>query len=222
MRLARAGQRLHPEHDRVVMRREPAVREQQPLLPLASAQRVHHLGHGVRHVIADRPAAEGQPAKHRRRLLDRPADHPPRHLGHAGKARVQLHQIEIVRRHRVELERALEAHLHARRLVVAVAGHEVVRLMRRRAAPDIDDAALRHPAPPRFGQARDDEPRPLVDTRIGHHQLGIGKGDRPVVGGRLDHLVRRPGRMDPRRRGLGRHLGKARPDLARLALPLSQ
>ena len=94
--------------------------------------------------------------------------------------------------------------------------------MRAGTAPDIDDPLLRHPAPPRFGQAGDDEARALVDARIGHHQLGVGESDRAIVRSRLDDLLRGFRCMNPCRRRLRRHFGEARPDLAGFALPFVQ
>ena len=59
-----AGRDRHAaEHDAVVIRGIAAIGEKQPV-PAALAQRFDHAGDGMAHIIADRPAAEGQAAEY--------------------------------------------------------------------------------------------------------------------------------------------------------------
>src|SRR3546814_9717654 len=111
------------------------------------------------HVIGDRAAAKGEAAEHRRGPVPRPAEDAPRHLGHAGKAAIEFDGVEIFDRHAIQFERAGDRGLHADAAVVAVAVEDAWRLLRRRAHADIDQPVFGDPAPPRLGEARDDEAR---------------------------------------------------------------
>src|SRR3546814_20652039 len=50
-----------------------------------------------------------------------------------------------------------------------------------RAHADTDQPVLGDPAPPRLGEASDEETRALVHRRIGDHQLRIRESDRTVA-----------------------------------------
>src|SRR2546425_13094297 len=63
--------------------------------PAALTQGSHHGEGRMRHVGVERRAEEGEPAGHRRLYVGPKAKRPPRHLGHAGKAAIQLDGVEF-------------------------------------------------------------------------------------------------------------------------------
>ena len=78
-----------------------------------------------------------------------------------------------------------------------VADQIVARLFRRCAAPDVDQAILGDAGGARFREAGHQDRAAHVDGRIGHHQLGVGPGDQPVVRRRRRDLVRREAPLQP-------------------------
>src|SRR5215203_7393267 len=68
--------------------------EQAELAALAKAS--HHRDGGMRHVGVERRAEEGEPAGYRRLHVGAEPERAPRHLGHAGKAAIQLDSVEFL------------------------------------------------------------------------------------------------------------------------------
>ena len=98
---------------------------------------------------------------------------------------------------------------------VELVAHQIVaRLFRRRAADRIDQAILGHAGRARLRQRRQQHRAAHVDGRIGHHQLGVGPGDQPVVRRRRRDLVGREVLLQPRIRILRRDLRIGRPQRA--------
>jgi hypothetical protein len=151
----------------------------------------------VRHIGVERRAEEGEAAGHGRLHVGAEAQRPPRHFRHAGKAAVELDGVECAPVAAAEFHRRLEHGVLGVALEEPVADQIVARLFREGAAPDVDQAVFGDASGARFRQARDQDRAAHIDGRIGHHQLGIGPGDQPVVRRRRRDLFRREAPLQP-------------------------
>ena len=211
---------LARQQDRVVVRRVAAIGEQQPLAGFR-AQVLGHAGNRMAHVIADGAAAEGQAAEHGDRLVERPAEHPPCELRHAGKAAVEFDSVISVQFDKVQFQRAAKRDFEAGRGMVVRASQDIGAFMRCRSVPDID-GAIRNPAALREGERGHDEASALVHAGIRHLHLGVGVGDPAVVRCRRDNSFGLDRLLQPGVSVAGRDLAHAGPQRAALGLSFGE
>ena len=151
----------------------------------------------MRHVGVERRAKERQAAGHGRLHVGTKAERSPRHFRHAGKATIEFDRVERVAVAAGEVHHRLEhgvLRVTFEKLVADRDSRAALPPMRR---PRCEQAMLGNAGGARLGQAGHQDRAAHVDGRIGHHQLGIGPGDQPVVRRWRCDLFRREAPLQP-------------------------
>ena len=206
-RIGNAGKRTIGQYQCVVIGAKPSIAIEQPGMG-APTQVTHHRAGGMHHVIRERSSTKGQPAMYGQRAIRRYIEQAPRHFRHTREAGIKIHRIEFRTVQTVAYQHLIQRGPHGGGGAKVLAGKQIIRLARPGPRADIDQTFLRNAKFPRFGKARHQHRRALVDRRIGHHQLGIRKGDGAVVDRCGDDFVRRPRLFQPRPLRDGGHVGQ--------------
>ena len=152
----------------------------------------------MRHVGVERRAEECEAAGHRWLHVGAEPERPPRHLRHAGKAAVELDCVERPAIAADEIQHRVEHGVLRVALEELVADQIIARLLRRCAAPDVNEAILGNACGLRLRKTGHQQGRAHVDGWIGHLQFRVGPGDQPVVRRRRRDLVRSKAPLQPR------------------------
>src|ERR1700726_1241148 len=121
----------------------------------ATAQFSHHRTGRMRHVSVERRAKEGEAAGYGRLHVGAKAKRSPRHFRHTGKTTVELDRVERTAGATSEFHRRLEHGVLRVALEKPVADQIVAWLLRRRAAPDVNQAIFGDARGARLGKAGD-------------------------------------------------------------------